>query len=343
MATKIEWTDATWNPTTGCDKVSAGCKNCYAERMAKRLKAMGNRRYKDGFKLTLHEDLIEAPLRWRKPRMVFVNSMSDVFHEDVPFEFIDKVFAVMALCPQHTFQILTKRAERMRDYLQGCEVYSEKDDLVLGDTAIGNIINGLTGNLMMEYQVFPGGEDKWDWQEPMVDDSMDAPREICPGHFDWHDGSYSSPIPWPLPNVWLGVSVEDGQRHSYDRLDALKETPAAVRFVSLEPLLEGVSIRERYGLNAAWLNWVIIGGESGPGARPFNLHWAKSVIGEGKQAGIPVFVKQVGANAYSDRGGYRFKTKHPKGGDPSEWPEDLRVREMPGTGGDDAKVSLGEG
>lgn len=277
---KIQWTDTVWNPTTGCTKVSAGCKNCYAERMAKRLKAMGNPRYKDGFNLALHDDLIEAPLHWRKPRMVFVNSMSDLFHEDVPFEFIDKVFAVMALCPRHTFQILTKRAERMREYLRTFDEWGDSPDKKLSalELALSN-----TG-------------------------AMD-------------DGIAMGGISWPIPNVWLGVSVEDGQQ--YARLDALKETPAAVRFISYEPALELVDSR----CYAKGIHWLIMGGESGPGARPLHLEWVRDTIGWCRGINLPLFVKQVGSNAWLD--GKRFKTKHPKGGDMAEWPEDWRVREMP--------------
>ncbi len=260
--TNIEWVKSqdgtqgkTWNPTTGCTKVSPGCRSCYAERMAKRLKAMGQARYANGFKLTLHEDVIEAPLHWRKPRMVFVDSMSDLFHEDVPSAFILSVFLTMQQCPQHTFQVLTKRAAGMRDFVAA-------------------------------------------W--------------LRTGHKI-------------LPNVWLGVSVEDDSVR--DRLSHLYATPAAVHFCSYEPALDWMTLYEPDVEN---LDWLIIGGESGPSARPFDLSWARHLVFNAKldaSKTIAVFVKQLGANPWLE--GKRLKLTSRKGNEPSEWPEDLRVREMP--------------
>jgi len=214
MATqsKIEWTEMTWNPVTGCSKVSAGCKNCYAERMAKRLQAMGQVRYRNGFEVILHEDLVELPQRWKQPKLVFVNSMSDLFHEKVPIDFIRRIFDTMERCPQHTFQILTKRSQRLRE------------------------LAGL--------------------------------------------------LPWP-PNVWMGVSVEDGR--VVQRIDDLRAVPAAVRFLSCEPLIGPLE-----NLCLEGIQWVIVGGESGPNARPMNPSWVDSIYNQCRAADVPFFFKQWG-------------------------------------------------
>ena len=208
----IEWTDMTWNPVTGCTKVSPGCLNCYAERMANRLKAMGAHRYRNGFDVTLHEDALEIPLSWSKPRLVFVNSMSDLFHEKVPDEFIRRVFETMNRCPQHTFQVLTKRSARLH------------------------------------------------W----------AARALS----------------W-TQNIWMGVSVEDG-RMSF-RVRDLQAVPAAIRFLSCEPLIGPISKLPLDGVN-----WVIVGGESGPGARPMRPEWARDIRRQCRAAGVPFFFKQWG-------------------------------------------------
>lgn len=214
MATKsrIEWTEMTWNPVTGCSKISAGCKNCYAEKLAKRLKAMGVERYKNGFKVTLQPDLLDVPLHWRERRIVFVNSMSDLFHEKVPLKYIKEIFDTMVKCPQHTFQILTKRSRRLRE-------------------------------LALE-------------------------------------------LPWP-PNIWMGVSVED-QRVLYRIVD-LNAVPAAVRFLSCEPLIGPLD-----NLPLDGIRWVIVGGESGPGARPMKHEWVVSIHQQCKAAEVPFFFKQWG-------------------------------------------------
>lgn len=208
----IEWTESTWNPLTGCTKLSPGCRFCYAERMAKRLQAMGQPRYRNGFALTLHEDVLELPLSWRKPQHVFVNSMSDMFHKDVPVGFIRKAFDVMRSASWHQFQILTKRAERL----------------------------------------------------------LELSRTI-----DWPD------------NVWMGVSVE---RQDYtSRIDALRQTGAAIKFVSMEPLLGPLS-----GLDLQGIDWVIVGGESGPGARRMEEDWVLGVKAQCLKARVPFFFKQWG-------------------------------------------------
>jgi protein gp37 len=208
----IEWTERTWNPVTGCIKVSQGCKHCYAERMAKRLKAMGSARYVDGFAPTLHEDLLDVPKGWRKPATIFVNSMSDLFQDDVPEDFIGAVFDTMVACPQHTFQILTKRSERLRAL---------------------------------------------------------APR-----------------LPWPK-NVWMGVSVED--QRVIDRINDLRAVPAAVRFLSCEPLIGPLDALPLNGIH-----WAIVGGESGPKARPMQAEWVESIFRQCRSARVPFFFKQWG-------------------------------------------------
>lgn len=210
--TNIEWTEMTWNPVTGCIKISQGCKNCYAERMAKRLYAMGSERYENGFKPTLHDDLIDLPRRWKKPRVIFVNSMSDLFQEAVPDDFIRAVFATMQDCPQHTFQILTKRSDRLRQ---------------LGPT-----------------------------------------------------------LPWP-ENVWIGVSVEDAR--VMDRITDLAAVPAQVRFLSCEPLIGPLENVPLLGIH-----WVIVGGESGPGARPMQREWVESIHRQCRRSQVPFFFKQWG-------------------------------------------------
>jgi protein gp37 len=208
----IEWTEATWNPVTGCSKVSAGCQRCYAERLALRLQAMGNARYRHGFKVTLHPDLIDLPKRWREPRLIFVNSMSDLFHEHVPLEFIQRVYATMQDCPQHTFQILTKRNARLRQ---------------------------LAGQ-----------------------------------------------IAW-APNIWIGISVEDARVQH--RIEDLHVVPAAVRFLSCEPLIGPLD-----DLPLEGIHWVIVGGESGPGARPIKIEWIRSILYQCRRANVPFFFKQWG-------------------------------------------------
>ena len=208
----IEWTESTWNPITGCTKVSPGCKFCYAERMAKRIKAMGSANYENGFKLTLHEHVLELPLSWKKPQTIFVNSMSDLFHKNVPFEFIQKMFGVMNKAYWHRFQILTKRSERL----------FELDPLLT-----------------------------------------------------WTD------------NIWMGVSVEN-ENYTY-RIDHLRYTHAKVKFLSIEPLIGPIE-----KLNLKNIDWVIVGGESGPGARPMKEEWVIKIRDECRKAKVPFFFKQWG-------------------------------------------------
>lgn len=276
--TGIEWTrgddgtaGATWNPVTGCEKVSPGCDHCYAETFAERWRGIPGHYFENGFDVTLRPERLEQPLRWKRPRRIFVNSMSDLFHDAVPTAYIAAVFDVMRQTPQHTYQVLTKRHARMRS---------------LARTA-----------------AFGEG--------------------------------------WPLPNVWLGVSAEDP--HWADiRIPALLETPAAIRFVSAEPLLGPVTLfpgkwlpplggGSKVNLSRPWeepgpsLDWVIVGGESGPGARRMAEGWTRNLVDECVETGTPVFVKQLGSVLGRQLGA------GPKGGDWEKWPEDLRVRQFPRT------------
>jgi len=263
---KIEWTDEVWNIVTGCTKVSQGCKNCYAERewprMTRLVPAYAGRAFSD---VRCHPERLDRPLHWKRPRRIFVNSMSDLFHPDVPFEFIDKVFAIMAMAPQHTFQILTKRPERMRDYLT-----AEREHLVKGRA--------------------------WEMLGHMPKRS-----NLCMA------------APWPLPNVHLGVSIED-QPTADARVIELIATPAAVHWASAEPLLGPIDLNrilvnpdrgfhvsalheqhdDCYYQSDAQLDWVVVGGESGPNARPMNPQWARNLRDQCAAAGVPFLHKQNG-------------------------------------------------
>ena len=279
--TSIEWTGETWNPVRGCSRISPGCVNCYAERMAARfvyqnVAGEGGESQKPGVfhgfavmrpsgphwtgKVELIPHMLDVPLKRRKPTTYFVNSMSDLFHEGLPFEDIDRVFAVMALCPQHTFQCLTKRADRMREYFTKEIPLSGRDELVAAQAAhTGRIVWDARGSERHNY--FGCGQ---------IGDISN--RRVFPG--------------WPLPNVHLGVSVEDQQRK--ERIDMLRETPAAVRFLSLEPLLEDLGTLDLRGIG-----WCIVGGESGPGARPLNVDWVTSIVEQCKAAGTACFSTSI--------------------------------------------------
>ncbi|MDR1451614.1 MAG: phage Gp37/Gp68 family protein [Helicobacteraceae bacterium] len=208
--TKIEWTDNTWNPITGCSKISAGCQNCYAERMAYRLQSMRQTKYKNGFNLTLHYDALKEPLGWKSPHSIFVCSMSDLFHKDIPTNFVDQVMEIIKQTPRHRYQLLTKRADRMADYFK----------------------------------------------------DRDIPR-----------------------NVWLGVTVENCSAKS--RIDFLRTLDATIRFISCEPLLEDLG-----ALNLTNIDWVIVGGESGPNGRQMRKEWVLSI--QKQTAGSAFFFKQWG-------------------------------------------------
>lgn len=211
-SSKIEWTETTWNPVTGCTKISSGCANCYAEKMALRLKAMRISKYSKGFNLALHEDCLSEPYTWKKPKVVFVNSMSDLFHEEIPLDFIKKVFKVMNENPQHIFQVLTKRAEKLLEY--------------------------------------------------------------------------SSELNW-TSNIWMGVTVENYQ--TTNRIDYLRQTNAAIKFLSCEPLLSDLG-----QIDLKNINWVIVGGESGPKSRPIKEDWVLDIYNQCRNSDIPFFFKQWG-------------------------------------------------
>jgi protein gp37 len=252
---KIEWTGKTWNPVTGCMKVSPGCKHCYAERMAARLHLMQPAKYAHGFWPTYHPGALLEPLHRGKPTTWFVCSMSDLFQVDVPDEFISRVFAVMALSWRHTYQVLTKRAERAADWLAANELRVREEW-----GALESVISYARNH-----------------NQPI--DGQPAPR-LPPSARDWPG--------WPPPNVWLGASCED-RAYGLPRLERLRNTPAAVRFVSAEPLLEGLGTVDLTGID-----WLICGGESGPGARPMAPDWARSLRDQCQAQKVAFFFKQWG-------------------------------------------------
>lgn len=338
----IEWTQATWNPIAGCTPVSPGCLHCYAAVMANRLEAIGQSKYAgltvlhNGIrtfngKINLCESELSIPLKRKKPTMYFVNSMSDLFHKDVPFEFIDKVFAVMALCPQHTFQVLTKRPERMKDYLEHLQKAADS----WAAFTVSKRFTAAVLNIRWLSATKRGGDKS-----------------------GWHAGGPSIPneTPWPLPNVWLGTSVEN-QKAADERIPHLLKCPAAVLFLSCEPLLGPVDLKrfipftpaEWSKIDPNWkdsyrfIDWVIIGGESGGGARTCDVDWIRSIVAQCKAAKIPCFVKQLGAKPVATideiTGGDDddkdniddLELKDKKGGDIEEWPFDLQVRQFPET------------
>jgi len=303
----IEWTETTWNPVTGCTKVSPGCAHCYAERMAKRLKAMGVEKYRHGFGVTCHPETLKEPLKWKKPRKVFVCSMGDLFHEDVPDKFIDKVFAVMALCPQHTFQVLTKRIDRMAEYL--------KDQL---DGAGRHHFPawGCWCSEMATWASVSGARD------------YEATDEDPLGTYYIYDELMQATYKGYLPNVWLGTSVENADYLS--RIDDLLECPAAVRFVSAEPLLGPLDLSS-LGCTGSlpMVDWVIVGGESGTGARPMHPDWVRDIRNQCVEAGVPFFFKQWGEwlPVKSRDVGHWLKAGKKKAGrllDGREWSEEPR-------------------
>lgn len=246
----ISWTQATWNVVTGCTPISSGCKNCYSRTMTKRLQAMGQKKYAAGFdKVVCHDDekLMAQPTKWKKPRRIFVNSMSDTFHEGVPFEFLDKVYKVMIDSPQHIFQVLTKRPKRMKAFLE----------------------------------------------------ARLAAKEVVP------------------ENLYHGVTVENND--NLWRLDVLNEVPSKVKFVSFEPLIGSVGEVDLDGIH-----WVIVGGESGPGARRMDPYWADCIMRDARRTGVKFFMKQCGSFWAKQIG-----SKSRKGEIMEEWPEGLRIQEVP--------------
>jgi len=307
LNSKIEWTDTTWNPMTGCSPVSAGCKNCWAKRMATRQRGRNGYDSCDPFRVTLRQDKLDQPYRWKKPRKIAVCLMGDLFHEDVPFYFIHEVFRVMGNCPRHIFQVLTKRPARALEYF------------------------GIAREVAKEVE----------WPS-----AMQVQRSPC-----------SCSAFALMPHIWFGVSVED-QKTAEERIPLLLQVPASVRYVSAEPLLGSLDLHglglwyrhrkdliyfEQDGKEMPMLDWVIIGGESGPGARVMDLEWPRMIIDQCQRACIPVYMKQIGSNPTrmteherEECGIWMLDKKWPrasKGNNPAEWPADLCVRLFPDVAG----------
>lgn len=328
--THIEWTDATWNPITGCTLVSEGCTHCYAARLAAtrlkhhpsrkglaRLNAAGDAKFTG--EVRFNRQWLDEPLRWKRPRMIFVCAHGDLFHPDVPDDWIDQVFAVMALAPQHTFQVLTKRPERMREYMLERWQPAPARSIPVGDVTF-------------DFDAETKGEDRRDQvvraAEEMIDTDKVLKRRFAdldnPLHWDANENLKATAFAWPLPNVWLGTSVED-QRRADERIPHLLATPAAVRFVSAEPLLGAIDLlpylfiythaddvvlsapgeaslpfndpaaTDPSTIATPRIDWVIAGGESGPGSRPMHPDWARSLRDQCNDAGVAFFFKQWGA------------------------------------------------
>lgn len=307
----IEWTDASWNPVRGCSIVSKGCTNCYAMKFAHRFSGPG--KAFEGLttlskggpvwngKIKLVPEMLDQPLRWKRPRMIFVNSMSDLYHEDVPDEFINKIFDVMEQSREHhwndnkkewvfgeghTFQILTKRPERMMKHAKA-RLARKKE-----------------------------------YADKFKDCPTEAMRNSPAAKWAQMDATSIR------PHIWLGVSAEDYKTYK-ERVLYLANTPAAIRFVSFEPLLSDIGDLMLDGVYEGAYQWGIVGGESGPGARPMVMGYAKSIIRQLKAAGVAPFMKQMGAHPTNREGVRCPHIKHPKGADMVEWPEELRVREFP--------------
>ncbi|WP_279480297.1 phage Gp37/Gp68 family protein [Aureimonas sp. SK2] len=311
--TKIEWTDATWNPITGCSVVSPGCTNCYAmllagTRLSNHPSRIGLTRDTKGGpvwtgEVRFNEGWLDQPLRWRRPRMIFVCAHGDLFAEGVPDEWIDRVFAVMALAPQHVFQVLTKRADRMRAYLSGNRFGDGHATERIGYAAM-QLVDEATG----------GDETKsppWPYDPSRISSLLHGPTPDSPIVL------YRRREIWPLPNVWLGVSAED-QRRADERVPQLLATPTAIRWVSAEPLLGPIDFRDikpadRYEVDALTgydfdqggvrnrLDWIVAGGESGHGARPMHPSWVRSIRDQCAKTGVAFLFKQWGALIESDQ------------------------------------------
>jgi len=366
---KIKWTDATWNPLRGCTKISQGCRHCYAETFAERWRGIPGHPFEQGFDLRLVPEGLDIPLRWKRARRIFVNSMSDLFHKDVPDEYIAAVFGIMAVARQHTFQVLTKRAERLPAWFAWLERYA--------------------ASVVPEVQGY--GREKRIVAACMVAAQKYCEKDMTEALHRLHVSSER--WTWPLRNVHLGVSVENPDVGD-DRISYLLKTPAAVRFISAEPLLAALNVDhylsepESYCWNCGvpfskradqtWedlrndlercvrckmdvtgrhaLDWVIVGGESGHGARPCSVNWIQSLVKQCSDNDVPVFVKQLGANVCmelepdedapwegkddpppprmervqeDDPYRWRVRLKHRKGEDMAEWPKSLQVQQFP--------------
>lgn len=300
--TGIEWTDATWNCIYGCTRVSPGCENCYAEAFTHRFSGQKGHRMegltvlkKQGpswtGKITLAPDRLSQPLRWQRPRMIFVNSLSDVFHKDVSFPYIAAIFGVMGLAHNHTFQVLTKRHERMEEFYEWLQFESHKAGRSLFQTCAFWLNEYKNSAYMRDHQP----------------EQIEIPAEILSGEVA---------LNWPLDNVWMGVSVEDQERCE-ERIPYLQRIPAAVRFLSMEPMVGEVN-----DLDLSGIHWVILGGESGNGSRPMNPDWVRYVRDRCDEEGVPFFMKQWGQH---DPHGIKKKSKKDNGCtldgvDHKEWP-----------------------
>jgi protein gp37 len=328
---KIEWTDATWNPTRGCTKIADGCRNCYALTFSERFRGVPGHPYEQGFDPRTVPEKLTEPLHWMRPRRIFVNSMSDLFHEAFDDHYIALVFGIMAASPEHTFQVLTKRPERAAQWFSRM-------------AAMGDPIFALTNALARVPLNFPH--------------ALNLRRQ------------------WPLPNVWIGTSIAT-QSDADKNVPKLLEIPAAVRFLSCEPLVARVSIDRGGWLRPfyascqqddspylaqlaravarregqTFIDWVIAGGESGPGSRPCNVEWIRLVVAQCKATGVPMFVKQLGSRPrvmdyretpLSPITWKDLKLAAKKGGDWDEWPVDLRVREFPTVGEEDGGSDIAE-
>lgn len=355
MSSKIQWTTDTWNPLAGCSKISAGCANCYAIKDAVRLAGNPNPKIAEKYAGTTKtenrkmnwtgrinlasDEVLTQPLRWTRPRKIFVNSMSDLFHEDVPFTFIEKVFGVMALCPQHIFQVLTKRPQRMKEFFD----WSDND--FCHENTVGDFSDYIYDRNGVKPHLKVAG---WGSYSQKDEEGIKDTEFIYEGKI-------------PLPNVWLGTSVEN-QKAADERIPFLLETPAAIRWLSVEPLLEQVDLTRIFptkdtkinclsGVEVVWsetfgcsetypteqISWCVVGGESGNNARPCNIDWIRSVVNQCVVAKTPVFVKQLGAKPYLREVGHGsgkevdapFHISDKKGGQIEEFPSDLQIREMP--------------
>jgi len=292
MTTKISWATETWNPVVGCSRISAGCKNCYAAEAAKSARLQQFPQYQnvkdwDGT-VEFVESQLNKPLSWRSPQTIFVCSMSDLFHENVEDEWRDQIFAVMAIATQHTFQLLTKRPEQMKEYFQH-------------ESRLTRV----------SYQIY----------EIQRKELERSGKQI----------KFDHPLTFPLPNVWLGTSVEN-RKAANDRIPLLLMCPATVRFLSCEPLLEAINIKdylsadnEEFGHPG--IDWVIIGGESGSNSRSCHIDWIRSIVTQCQATNTAVFVKQLGSDAILD--GNRLRLKDRKGADMQEFPEDLQIQDFP--------------
>ena len=384
--TKIQWTGSTWTAIrarhhkTGkvgwhCVKVSDGCTHCYSKELNGRLGTGEQYNASADVEIFLDRKMLQWPLHWKKPRKIFVCSMTDLFADFVPDEYIDQIFAVMALTPQHTYQVLSKRPLRMKDYITSAY---PRIVTLLGESRTGDVLRtentrfGSSSRQQASSEGLAASEDPSDRSGRVGDAPTTGSRDDGQGHCgeirdekqggisDLRRSDLEACLVWPLPNVWLGVSCED-QATADERIPLLLQTPAAVRFVSLEPILGPIELAMICSCSAGmhrpdgsitrgnwhhfgcfWydpnhktngfrskggLDWVIVGGESGPDARPFEIDWAIDILAQCRAAGVPAFFKQAGANAWYK--GDRLVTRDRKGGDINEFPDDLRIREFP--------------